>query len=410
MTLAVVVLKIILLSVFLFFSAFFSLAETALFSLDSIKLKRLTQEGKNTALIGKLLENPLRCLTAILAGNTLINIAISAGMTSFFIGWLGNGAVGLSIFVTTLLILAFAEVTPKTIAIYNSEKVAYLFSPPLYVFNRIITPFLFLATRICDEIISFFHLNMKKEPTLTEEEFRTVLEVGHRHGVVGKNEKEMVVSILELTTTTASEVMTPRTDIKALSVGWEQARALAFVRQARHSKVPVYKDSFDNILGAVYARDLFLSGGEPFGTLIKPVLFVPATKRIDALIKDFYRQGISLAIVVDEYGGTSGLVTLQDILEQIFGEIHDEFNVKENLVEVLAAGGYRISGKAPIEKVNEACGLDIAPGDYETIAGFLLDVFGKIPAEGERIAAAEGLFTIEKVAGRRIKSVLLEKR
>lgn len=410
MTLAVVVLKIILLSVLLFFSAFFSLAETALFSLDSIKLKRLTQEGKNTALIGKLLENPLRCLTAILAGNTLINIAISAGVTSFLIGWLGNGAVGLSIFVTTLLILAFAEVTPKTIAIYNSEKVAYLFSPPLYVFNRIITPFLFLATRICDEIISFFHLNMKKEPTLTEEEFRTVIEVGHRHGVVGKNEKEMVVSILELTTTTASEVMTPRTDIKALSVQWEQARALAFVRQARHSKVPVYKDSFDNILGAVYARDLFLSGGEPFGALIKPVLFVPATKRIDALIKDFYRQGTSLAIVVDEYGGTSGLVTLQDILEQIFGEIHDEFNVKENLVEVLAAGGYRISGKAPIEKVNEACGLAIAPGDYETIAGFLLDVFGKIPAEGERIAAAEGLFTIEKVAGRRIKSVLLEKR
>ena len=410
MTPTVVVLKIILLSVFLFFSAFFSAAETALFSLDSIKLKRLTQEGKNTALIVKLLENPLRCLTAILAGNTFINIAISATVTSFLIGWLGNGAVGISIIVTTLLILAFAEVTPKTIAIHNNEKVAYLFSPPLYVFNRIITPFLFLATRICDAILSFFHLNIKKEPTLTEEEFRTVIEVGHRHGVVGKNEKEMVVSILELTTTTVSEVMTPRTDIKALSVGWEQTRALAFVRQARHSKIPVYKDSFDNILGVVYTRDLFLAGGESFGALIKPVLFVPATKRIDALIKDFYRQGISLAIVVDEYGGTSGLVTLQDILEQIFGEIHDEFKVKENLVEVLTGGGYRISGKAPIDKVNEACGLHIAPGDYETIAGFLLDVFGKIPAEGEHIAAAGGLFTIEKVTGRRIKSVLLEKR
>jgi len=410
MTPAVVVLKMILLSVFLFFSAFFSLAETALFSLDSIKLKRLTQEGKNTALIVKLLENPLRCLTAILAGNTLISIAISATVTSFLIGWLGNGAVGLSIFVATLLILVFGEVTPKTIAIHNNEKVAYLFSPPLYAFNRIITPFLFLATRLCDAILSFFHLNIKKEPTLTEEEFRTVIEVGHRHGVVGKNEKEMVVSILELTTTTASEVMTPRTDIKAFSVGWEQARVLAFARQARHSKIPVYKDSFDNILGVVYARDLFLAERESFSELIKPVLFVPATKRIDALIKDFYRQGISLAIVVDEYGGTSGLVTLQDILEQIFGEIHDEFKVKENLVEVLAGGGYRISGKTPIEKVNEACGLRIAPGDYETIAGFLLDVFGKIPAEGEHIAAAESLFTIEKVTGRRIKSVLLEKR
>jgi putative hemolysin len=410
MTIQSAIPKIILLVIFLSFSALFAAVEAALFSLDSIKLKRLAQGGKNTALIAKLLENPLRCLTTILAGNTLVNIAISAMVTSFLIDWLGHGTVGLSIAVTTLLILAFGEITPKTIAIYNNEKVARLFSSPLYAFNRIISPFLFLAARTCDAIISFFHLNLNKEPTLTEEEFRTVIEVGHRHGVVGKSEKEMVVSILELTTTTASEAMTPRTDIKALSIQWEQTRALAFARQARHSKLPVYKDSFDNILGIVYARDLFLAGQDPFGTLIKPVLFVPATKRIDALIKDFYRQETPIAIVVDEYGGTSGLVTLEDILQRIFGEIHDEFKVKEELVEALASGGYRISGKASLEKVNQECGLHIAPGDYETIAGFLLDVFGKIPVEGEHIAAADAVFTIEKVTGRRIKSILLEKR
>ena len=410
MILQILILKFILLVVFLSFSAFFSASETALFSLDSIKLKRLTQEGKNTSVIMRLLENPMRALTTILAGNTLVNIAISAIITSLLIDFLGNKGVGISIGVTTLILLTFGEITPKVIAIHNNEKLAYAFSPLLYGFSRFISPFLFLATRICDGIISFFRLNLAKEPTLTEEEFKTVMEVGHRHGVVAKSEKEMVVSILELTATTASEVMTPRTDIKAVSSSWDREKALMFAKKIRHSKIPVYKDSFDNISGIVYAKDLFLEESQSPSDLIKPVLFVPATKKISELIRDFYRQEQKMAIVVDEYGGTSGLVTLQDILEEIFGEMHDEFEVREELVEILPNGTYRISGRAPVYKVNEDCGLKIAPGDYETIAGFLLDAFGKIPAEGERMKTAGGIFTIEKVMGRRIKSVLLEKK
>ena len=404
------ILKIFLLFVLLGLSAFFSAAETALFSLDSIKLKRLSQEGKNTVAIVKLLENPLRCLTTILAGNTLVNIAISAIITLLLIDLLGNKGVGVSIVVTTFLLLLFGEVTPKTVAIHNNEKLAYFFAPPLYLFSRVISPFIFLATLICDGIISLFRLNLKKEPTLTEEEFKTIMEVGHRAGVVAKNEKEMVVSILELTTTTAQEVMVPRMDIKAISVNWDRPRTVEFAKKIRHSRIPVYKDSFDNILGIVYTKDLFLEESKELADLIKPVMFVPATKRIDELIKEFYKQKLTLAIVVDEYGGTSGLVTLQDILEEIFGEIYDEFQVKEKLIEVLENGAYRISGKTPIYKVNDDCGLNIVPGDYETIAGFLLEAFGKIPAEGEKIERAGGIFTVEKVMGRRIKSVILEKR
>lgn len=407
MTEPVLIFKFVLLVVLLGFSAFFSGSETALFSLDTIKLKRLNQEGKSTSLVMRLLENPLRCLTTILAGNTLTDIAIPAIITSILIDFLGQKGVGISIAVTTFILLLFGEVTPKIIAIHNNEKIAYFSAPILYVFNKLISPFLFLATNVCDGIISFFHLNLKKEPTLTEEEFRTVMEIGHRHGVVGKSEKEMVVSILELTTTTAQEIMTPRTDIKAISVNWSQEKAVVFASGARHSKIPVYKDSFDNILGIIYAKDLFLEETRFFADLIKPVMFVPATKRIDELIKDFYRQKSKMAIVVDEYGGTSGLVTLDDILGEIFGEIYDEFEVKERLIELLSGGVYRISGKAPIYKVNDDCNLRIAPGDYETIAGFLLDAFGKIPGEGESFKTNDGIFTIEKVTGRRIKSVLL---
>jgi CBS domain containing-hemolysin-like protein len=262
----------------------------------------------------------------------------------------------------------------------------------------------------CDSIISFFGLNMKKEPTLTEEEFKTVMEVGHRHGVVGKSEKEMVVSILELTTTTAQEVMTPRMDIKAISDAWDRDKAVSFAKQIRHSKLPVYKDYYDNIFGVIFTRELFLEEAKTLTELIKPVMFVPETKKISDLIMEFYRQKAKIAIVVDEHGGTAGLVTLEDVLEEIFGEIHDGSVAIENLIELLGINSFRVIGKAPIYKVNDDCGLSIAQGDYDTLAGFLLYKFGKIPQEGERIEAAGAVFTIEKVLGRRIKSVLVEKK
>jgi CBS domain containing-hemolysin-like protein len=404
------ILKASLLVFFLSLSAFFSGSETALFSLDPIKAKRLTQTGnRNSFFILHLLEDSMRSLTTILAGNTLVNIAISAIITSLLIDMFGTAGVGLSIGVTTFILLVFGEVTPKTIAIHNNERLSSLVAGPLYFFSKVFTPFLFLASKTCDLIINFFKLGTKSEPTLTEEEFKTVIEVGHRHGVVGKNEKEMVVSVLELMTTTAYEVMTPRTDIKAVAAEWTLAQAADFAKEAKCAKFPVYRGSYDNILGVVYAKDLFLEKGKPLTDLIRPVLFVPGTQRIAELIQEFYRQKSKMTIVVDEYGGTSGLVTMEDVLEEVFGEIYDEFEIKEKLIEGLQHNVYRISGKTPIYKVNEECLVHIAPGDYETIAGYLLDVFGKIPQEGERLKTKEGFFTIEKIVGRRIKTILLER-
>lgn len=402
-------LKFFLLVVFLSFSAFFSASETALFSLDVIKIKRLAQEGKNTSNILRLMENPLRCLTTILAGNTLVNIAISALITSLLLDLFGGKGVSISVGVTTLVLLMFGEVTPKTVAIHNNERIAYLVAGPLYFFERLFRPFLFLSTRICDRIISFLKLQPKKEPTLTEEEFRTVMEVSHRHGVVAKNEKEMIVSILELTTTAAHEVMTPRMDVRAISLAWDRERILEFARSTQYSRFPVYKDSLDNIIGVLYAKDLFLETEKPVADLIRPVMFVPSTKRIHELIKEFTRQNVSIAVVVDEYGGAVGVMTLEDILEEIFGEIHDEFEPAEKLIETLDPQTFRVSGKTPIEQVGAECGLAIKEGPYKTMAGFVLDIFGKIPLEGESLETSQAEYTVEKLAGRRIKSVRVKK-
>ncbi len=406
----IVIAKIAFLCLFLGLSAFFSASETALFSLDSIKLKRIIQRGRHAEVTARLLENPLRCLTTILAGNTLANIAVSSLVTTLLIDFLGDKGLAVSMGATTFLLLAFGEVTPKTIAIHNNERLADAFVGPLYVFSRLIKPFLFLATTICDKIMALFGLNLKREPTLTEEEFKTVIEVGQRHGVVGKSEKEMVMSILELTTTTVDEIMVPRTDVQALDNDWTQEQVWEFVRRIRHSKLPVFKESLDGILGILYAKDLFLYSHEkPWRDLVKPVMFVPETKRIDDLIKDFYKSRAEVAMVVDEYGGTSGLVTLHDILEEIFGEIRDEFAPRESLIRQVDAQTFHISGKTPVDEVQEGCGVTLAPGEYDTIAGYLLNILGRIPAEGEKVKTPIGLFVIEKVSRRRIKSVIFNK-
>ncbi len=404
------IVKLVSLAIFLLLSAFFSASETALFSLDSLKIKRLAQKGKDTSALVRLLENPMRCLTTILAGNTLVNIAAAAVMTSLLISFFGHKGLSISIGVTTLIILTFGEVLPKSIAIHNNERLAYWVTGPLLVFSRILSPLVFLGERVSRRVIAGLRIDLRREPTLTEEEFRTVVEVGHRHGVLGKSEKEMVVSVLELTTTTAQEIMTPRTDIRAINAAWESDKVLAFAREIKRSKIPVFQGSYDNIQGIVYAKDLFLEESRPLAELVRPVLFVPPTKRISELIKDFTRQKALMAVVVDEYGGTSGVVTFQDILDEIFGELYDEFRVQERLIEPTGPNTFRLSGKASLYTVNEECGLRLASEEYETIAGYLLGAFGRIPQEGEHHTAPEGIFTVEKVVGKRIKSVLFEKR
>jgi len=405
-----IIVKIVLLLLFLGLSAFFSASETALFSLDSIKLKRIIQRGRHPDAVARLLENPLRCLTSILAGNQLVNIAVSSLVTTLMIDFMGEKGLAVAMGVTTLLLLTFGEVTPKTIAIHNNEYLAAAFAKPLYVWSRIIRPFLFIATTICDKIMNLFHLNLKREPTLTEEEFKTVIELGSRHGVVGKSEKEMVMSVLELTTTMVDEIMMPRTDVQALDNDFTQEQVWEFVRRAKHSKLPVFKESLDGITGILYAKDLFLySEKKGWRELVKPAIFIPETKRIDELIEEFYKGKMEVAIVVDEYGGTSGLVTLHDILEELFGEIRDEFAPRESLIQQIDKQTYRISGKMPVDDVQEDCDVEVEPGEYDTIAGYLLNILGRIPTEGEKVNTPVGLFVIEKVTRRRIKSVIFNK-
>lgn len=402
-------LLLIVLFVLLFFSALFSGSETALVSLDSIKLKRIQKHHKDTSYLQRLLSNPSRFLTTILVGNSLVNITLSAILTSLLIKTLGDKGLAVSIGAGIALLLIFGEVSPKIFAIKKPEDFSYSISRPLEIFARVIFPLRFIFDKVSAMFIRLTGVRLDKEPTLTHEELKAVIEVSHRHGVMKDNEKEMIRSVLELTQTLAQEVMTPRPDIKMLSESSTQEAALKFLQDIKHSKIPVYKDNRDNIVGTLYSKDLFFSPEKDFKSLIRPCVFVPETKKIDELLKDFQKQNSKIAIVVDEYGSTYGLVTLEDILEEIVGEIYDEFETAERFVEKINEKSFRVSGKTPVYLVNDELGINIPSGDYDTIAGYMLLLFKNIPQEGEAVKKGNISFRIEKLAGKRIKYIIVEK-
>lgn len=400
--------ELVLMVILLFFSAIFSASETALSSLSSIKIKRIQKHNRDITHLLRLLSDPSRFLTTILFGNMLVNIMLSTLLASILIRALGNRGLAISIGLATFLLLIFGEVFPKTLAIKKEEDMSYNLARSIDIFATIIFPFRKIFNTISDSIIKSFGISFVQEPTLTQEELKSVIELSHRQGLVKENEKEMIRSVLELTQTTAQEIMSPRPDIKALSLEINQEQAINYLKKIKHSKIPVYKDSIDNITGILYAKDLFFSPDTDFRTLVRPTFFVPATKNIDELLKDFHSQNSKIAIVIDEYGNTYGLVTLEDILEEIVGEIYDEFETKESFIEKIDEITFRLSGKAPIDLVNEELNLAIPAGGYETLAGYILFLFKKIPQEGESIKRRKFSFLIEKMAGRRIKSVILK--
>ncbi|MFC1708604.1 hemolysin family protein [Candidatus Omnitrophota bacterium] len=401
--------ELIVIGVLLFFSALFSGSETALVSLDSIKIKRMQKQNKDTRCLQGLLSNPTRFLTTILIGNMLVNITLSTVLTSVLIKTLGNRGLAVSIGAATFLLLIFGEVTPKTFAIKRAEAFSYNVARPLEIFARIIFPIRYVFNFIAKAIIRAFGIRLDKELPLTSDELQSVIELSHKHGIVKENEKEMIRSVLELTKADVQSIMTPRPDIKALSVDKSQKEALDFLKKVKHSKVPIYKGTIDNITGILYAKDLFFSPNRDFRTLSRPAIFVPETMKIDDLLKDFQSQKSKVAIVVDEYGNTYGLVTFEDILEEIVGEIYDEFETKEQFIAALDKKTFRISGKSPIDLVNEELNLNIPKGDYDTIAGYMLYLFEKIPQEGEIFKKGNLSFCIEKLVARRIKSIILKR-
>lgn len=322
------IFKISTIIILLVFSAFFSASETALFSLDSIKLRKLKRRSKNAKGINYLLRNPLRLLATILIGNTIVNITASAIAGSVAIDLLGDKGIGISIAVMTILLLLFGEITPKRYSIERPIRVSLLSIRPLVLLTK-----LFLPIHRSLSVITSGLAAKQKEPTLTEEELLATIDLGHKQGVIAGHEKELIGAVLGFTDTAVNEVMIPRDKIMAVSIDSSQEEFMRAAKEFKHAKIPIYKKSLDNIMGIVYIKELFLCPEKTFTEVIRPVLYVPYHRKIKEILKIFEEQNIRIAIVSDEKGLTCGLVTMEDIIEEVFGEIYDEFEILTQITD-----------------------------------------------------------------------------
>ena len=403
--------NIFLFIIFIVLSAFFSGSETAIFSLSELKIRRISERYAKGKIVKNLLRRPTRLLSAIVFGNLLVNIGLVSLATTISVRIWGNNGLIVGVLVSGTLILFLGEIFPKTIAIYAAEKVSLSLSPILSVFSKVFYPFIIIIERIV-EFFSSLIIRKPKQSALSDEEFKAALLMSKKDGQISAQEEEIISHVLEFKDTKASEILTARIDIQGIDTSMSQKDVIGFLSRKKHSKFPVYEGSLDNIIGVLYAKDIFLEPDRNYHDCLYRPMFIPESKGIDDILKLFLEKSGRMAIVLDEYGGTEGLITFEDIIEEIFGEIYDEFESIQEPLERIEAKKYRVYGKTNIKTVNLEMDLNL-PEEEDTIAGLLLSQMEKIPKPGERVkfSALGGKsveFTIERATARRIVSVILE--
>lgn len=408
-------MQITILVVLLFFSAFFSMSETALMSMSKIRLRHLVENHvKHAKLTQDLLDHPNQLLGTILVGNNLVNIAASAIATSIAIYFWNNKGVGIATFLMTLLILIFGEITPKNIAIDYTEEIVLFIAPIMNVFVKIFSPVVWVLTNFTNGLLHLFGLNkQEKKPLITEEELKTIVEVSSQEGVLESDEKEIIDNIFEYSDMRVKDIMIQRMDIVAVDVSATYEEVVAAFGEKQFSRIPVYEDTIDNIVGVLYAKDLFFIPVEKIKQFdIKKYMREPFYTYEFIKISDFFRrmQGdrIHIAIVLDEYGGVAGIITMEDIIESILGDINDEYDPQdEEDIVCIKEGEYLVNGSVRLEDLNEEIGTHFESEDFESIGGFVLGILGRIPRTGEIINYESIRFVIEKVDKSRIMKIRL---
>ena len=396
----------------LLLSAFFSSSETAYFNL---RKHRSNFSGR----VKKIINDPEKLLVTILTGNTFVNIAmgsLAAWITHDIAekyGWSKTIAILSEVIVVSIVLLIFGEILPKVVALRNSEKLADLFSIPIKILLFLFTPFVYFSNIII-KIPSFLPMN-KEKIFDSEEELKILTEIGEKEGTLQEEESEIIQSIFDFKDKNVREIMMPRVDMIAVDSSSSIDDVMDLISDKQFSKIPVYKENIDKIVGIIYAKDLlpYLTGSRPSISIVKlarPPFFVPETKEIDELMKDFKNKKMNIAIVVDEWGGTSGLITLEDIVEEVLGEIQDPYDMDQSLIFKQKDGSMIIDAKITIYDLQEEIEIEFPEDrEYDTLGGFILDSIGDIPKVKEKINHQNYQITVESIDGNRIDKVHLVK-
>lgn len=402
--------SLIIVAACIIMSAYFSATETAFSSLNRIRVKGMVEKGdKKAALVLKIADNYDRMLSTILIGNNIVNIGASSLMTVIFVKMLGEDAgASVSTIVTTIVVLIFGEVSPKSIAKESPEAFAKFSAPFLNILIKILTPLNFLFAQ-WKKLLSHI-IKPKGDGGITEEELLTIVDEAEAGGGIDKEEGTLIRSAIEFNELSAVDIFTPRVDVVAVSAETSREEVAELFAGTGYSRIPVYEENIDHIIGILYQKDFHNEVWKTKKSIrdaVRPVLFVAKNKKIDDLMKELQQKKLHIAIVMDEYGGTAGIVTLEDILEELVGEIWDEHDQVEEEIRQTAETEYVVSGKANIGKVFEELGRE-REFDVLTVSGWVMEQLGCIPAEGDGFEDDGLCVTVTKMCGKRIGEVRIK--
>ena len=405
--------EIILLIILLVLSGFFSMSETALMSLSKVRIRHMTEEGiKNAKLVEKLLEDPSKLLGAILIGNNIVNIGASALATTLTTRFFGGSEASVAIATVgmTILVLIFGEITPKSVAKQKSEKVSLLVSKPIKLCVFLFKPFVAVFTGISSIFIRILGANPKEaEPFITEEELKTMVGVSEEEGVLEDVEKEMIFNVFDFADMQVKDVMVQRVDISASSIDITYEEVLDLIKRDQFSRIPVYNETIDDIIGILNVKDLIIADNAEDNFDIKKYVREPfytfEFKKITEVFNEMKKTRNPMAVVLDEYGGTVGIITMEDIIEEVFGEIEDEYDEESNMIEVVKENEYVVDGSAKLHEISEFIGVSIESEELDSVGGLIIEELGRIPEDKEEVLINNIRFVVEELEKNRIKKV-----
>ena len=406
-------IQLIVLLILVLLSAFFSSAETAMTTVSRIRIQTLVEQGnKRAKILSKVIEDSGKLRSTILIGYNIVNMSASSLMTVMVADLFGSTAVGVGTGIITLLILIFGEITPKTLATIHSEGLSLSYAPIIYGLMKIITPIIFLVSKLANGVMLLLRIDPNAQNnTMTEHELRTIVNVSQENGVIEDEEKQMIYNVFDFGDSVAKDVMIPRIDMTFVNVDSTYEELIETFKVHKHTRFPVYKDNTDNIIGIINVKDLILlSPNTEFSiqNILREPYFTYEYKTTASLMVDMRKASVNLAIVLDEYGATAGLITLENLLEEIVGEIRDEYDEdeEEDLKEIIPGKEYLALGSARLDDISDELNLNLDSEDYDSIGGYIIEQLDKLPVQGQSVTLDNGLrLVVEKTSKNRVELV-----
>lgn len=407
-------IQLVILAALLVLSAFFSSAETALTTLSSVKVRAMVDENPTGRVLTlqKILDNRSKLISAILIGNNVVNISASSLMTALVIRIWGNAAVGIGTGVLTLLVLIFGEIVPKTWAMCNNEALSLAYARVIYFLMQILTPVIFIIDKIAGLFLGFMHIDPSCRTAMTENELKTYVDVSHEDGVIEQEEKKLIYNVFEFGDSVAKDIMIPRIDMTTIDVNATYGELLQLFRESMYTRIPVYENDTDNIIGIVNVKDfLLLENRDNFKIhdIMRDGYYTYEYKKTADLLLEMRLSTTNIALVLNEYGATVGMITVEDLLEEIVGEIRDEFDADEaELLKKISDNEYEVGGSMKLADINDALDTKFDSEDYDSIGGIMIELLDRFPTEGESVTTEDGItLTAKKFDNNRIETVVI---